>query len=48
MAPTQFVDDTPAEKTEQVRHQLLNHSALVGVEIGWSTGLILCTKRHET
>jgi predicted O-methyltransferase YrrM len=48
MTPTQFVDDTHAEKTEQVRHQLLNHPALVSVEIDWSTGLILCTKRHET
>jgi predicted O-methyltransferase YrrM len=47
MTPTHFIDDNHANKTEQVRDQLLNHPALVSVEIDWSTGLILCTKRHE-
>lgn len=33
-------------KTAEVRSHLLNSDELTVVEIGWSTGLILCTRRH--
>lgn len=46
MQPATFVDDNHAHKTTEVRDQLHNHPDLVSVEITWSTGLILSTRRH--
>jgi predicted O-methyltransferase YrrM len=46
MTPGEFADDEHARKTAQVRVRLLDHPDLVSVEIGWSTGLILSTRRQ--
>lgn len=45
MAPASFVDANHAHKTQQVRSRLLSRPDIITVEIGWSTGLILCTRR---
>jgi hypothetical protein len=45
MAPELFSDANYAHKTWQVRSRLLSRPDLPGVEIAWSTGLILSTKR---
>lgn len=46
MTPEHFLDNTHAEHTRRVRHQLLDHPKLISAEVSWSTGLILCTKLH--
>jgi predicted O-methyltransferase YrrM len=46
MAPGEFADDHHARKTSEVRARLLSHPDLASVEIAWSTGLILCTRRR--
>lgn len=46
MTPAEFVNDEHRTKTAEVRSHLLNSDELTVVEIGWSTGLILCTRRH--
>ncbi len=45
MAPELFSDANYAHKTLQVRSRLLSRPDLINVEIAWSTGLILSTKR---
>jgi demethylmenaquinone methyltransferase/2-methoxy-6-polyprenyl-1,4-benzoquinol methylase len=47
MTPRAFVDEHHALKTGEVRDRLLAHPDLVSVEIGWSTGLILSTRRRD-
>jgi predicted O-methyltransferase YrrM len=46
MAPGEFMNDHHARKTSEVRARLLNHPDLTSVEIAWSSGLILCTRRR--
>src|SRR5689334_18579503 len=45
MTPGEFADEHHARKTAEVRSRLLGHPALVSVEIAWSSGLILSTRR---
>jgi len=45
MTPGEFADDHHARKTSEVRARLLDHPDLISVEIAWSTGLILSTRR---
>jgi predicted O-methyltransferase YrrM len=47
MTPGEFADDVHARKTREVRARLLDHPDLASVEITWSTGLILSTRRHR-
>lgn len=47
MTPDVLMDDSHARKTAEVRDRLLQHDDLVSVEIAWSTGLILSTRRHS-
>jgi predicted O-methyltransferase YrrM len=47
MTPAEFLDGSHARKTAEVRDRLLHHPDLVSVEIAWSTGLILSTRRHS-
>jgi demethylmenaquinone methyltransferase/2-methoxy-6-polyprenyl-1,4-benzoquinol methylase len=45
MTPGEFADEHHARKTSEVRARLLGHPDLVSVEIAWSSGLILSTRR---
>ena len=45
MTPGEFADEQHARKTAEVRSRLLGHPDLVSVEIAWSSGLILSTRR---
>jgi demethylmenaquinone methyltransferase/2-methoxy-6-polyprenyl-1,4-benzoquinol methylase len=45
MTPGEFADEHHARKTAEVRSRLLGHPDLVSVEIAWSSGLILSTRR---
>lgn len=45
MTPERFQDTLHERKTSEVREALLGHPDLVVVEIGWSTGLMLCVRR---
>ena len=45
MAPELFADANYAHKTWQVRSRLLSRPDLISVEMSWSSGLILSTKR---
>lgn len=47
MAPVEFANDLHAHITSAVRARLLGHPNLTSVEIAWSTGLILSTRRHR-
>jgi demethylmenaquinone methyltransferase/2-methoxy-6-polyprenyl-1,4-benzoquinol methylase len=47
MTPAVFVSEEHRSKTAEVRRHLLSSHDLAAVEIGWSTGLILCTRRHS-
>lgn len=47
MTPAEFVNDEHRDKTAEVRAHLLSSDEVTVVEIGWSTGLILCTRRHD-
>lgn len=47
MTPPEFVNEAHRDKTAEVRSILLASELLVSVEIGWATGLILCTRRHR-
>lgn len=47
MTPAEFIDDMHRTKTIEVRERLLSDARLVAVEIGWSSGLILCARRHK-
>jgi demethylmenaquinone methyltransferase/2-methoxy-6-polyprenyl-1,4-benzoquinol methylase len=47
MTPAGFMDDEHREKTAEVRAHLLASPHLTAVEIGWSTGLILCSRRRD-
>ncbi|MGH7153843.1 MAG: O-methyltransferase [Acetobacteraceae bacterium] len=47
MTPSEFMDDHHARKTSEVRARLLDHPGLTSVEIAWSTGLILSTRRRS-
>jgi demethylmenaquinone methyltransferase/2-methoxy-6-polyprenyl-1,4-benzoquinol methylase len=47
MTPAEFADDYHARKTSEVRARLLTHPDLTSVEMAWSTGLILCTRRRR-
>jgi len=46
MTPARFMDDEHRAKTAEVRAHLLASPDVTAVEIGWSTGLILCSRRH--
>lgn len=46
MTPPQFVNDEHRNKTAEVRSHLLSNPEVTAVEIEWSTGLILCTRRY--
>lgn len=46
MTPGEFADEHHARKTAEVRSRLLGPSDLISsVEIAWSSGLILSTRR---
>lgn len=45
MTPGEFADEQHARKTAEVRSRLLGHPDLISVEIAWSSGLILSTRR---
>ena len=45
MKPVAFADEHHARKAAEVRSRLLGHPDLVSVEIAWSSGLILSTRR---
>jgi demethylmenaquinone methyltransferase/2-methoxy-6-polyprenyl-1,4-benzoquinol methylase len=45
MTPGEFADERHARKTAEVRGRLLGHPDLISVEIAWSSGLILSTRR---
>jgi predicted O-methyltransferase YrrM len=45
MTPGDFADEHHARKTAEVRSLLLGHPELISVEIAWSSGLILSTRR---
>jgi demethylmenaquinone methyltransferase/2-methoxy-6-polyprenyl-1,4-benzoquinol methylase len=45
MTPGEFADEHHSRKTSQVRARLLGHLDLISVEIAWSSGLILSTRR---
>lgn len=45
MTPAEFVNDEHRDKTAEVRDHLLSSDDLVSVELAWSTGLILGTRR---
>lgn len=47
MTPAEFADDRHARITSEVRARLLGHPDLTSVEIAWSTGLILSTRRPQ-
>jgi demethylmenaquinone methyltransferase/2-methoxy-6-polyprenyl-1,4-benzoquinol methylase len=47
MTPSRFIDDDHARKTAEVCTQLLDHPDLTSLEIAWSTGLILSTRRRN-
>lgn len=47
MTPGAFIDDSHSRKTREVRTRLLSHPDLISVEMSWSTGLILCSRRHS-
>ncbi len=44
MAPTEFTNDLHRDKTAEVRATLLGDPRILAVEIGWSSGVILCTR----
>jgi predicted O-methyltransferase YrrM len=46
MTPGESADQHHASKTSGVRSLLLGHADLVSVEIAWSSGLILSTRRR--
>lgn len=46
MRPGEFADEYHARKTSEVRSLLLGHPDLISVEIAWSSGLILSTRRR--
>jgi demethylmenaquinone methyltransferase/2-methoxy-6-polyprenyl-1,4-benzoquinol methylase len=45
MTPPEFADDLHRTKTIEVRQRLLTDDRLFVVEIGWSSGVILCARR---
>ena len=45
MTPGEFADEHHARKTAEVRSRLLGHADLISVEMAWSSGLILSTRR---
>jgi hypothetical protein len=45
MTPGEFADERHARKTAEVRGRLLGHPDLISLEIAWSSGLILSTRR---
>jgi predicted O-methyltransferase YrrM len=47
MTPGGFADDHHARKISEVRARLLGHPDLTSVEIAWSTGLILSTRKRS-
>jgi predicted O-methyltransferase YrrM len=46
MQPKPSTNRPPGPRTDRTRARLLSHSGLVGVPIPWSSGLVLCTRRH--
>jgi predicted O-methyltransferase YrrM len=46
MTPGGYADDNHARKVSEVRDRLLGHPGLASVEIAWSTGLILSTRKR--
>jgi predicted O-methyltransferase YrrM len=44
MRPPVWIDETHRTKVAEVRSRLLGSPELVSVEIGWATGIILCTR----
>jgi demethylmenaquinone methyltransferase/2-methoxy-6-polyprenyl-1,4-benzoquinol methylase len=47
MTPDEFADDHHARKISEVRARLLGHPDLTSVEIAWSTGLVLSTRKRS-
>ena len=47
MTPREFMDNHHERNTSQVRARLLDHPDLTSVEVAWSTGLILSTRRRS-
>jgi predicted O-methyltransferase YrrM len=47
MTPGGYADDHHARKISEVRARLLGHPDLISVEIAWSTGLILSTRKQS-
>jgi demethylmenaquinone methyltransferase/2-methoxy-6-polyprenyl-1,4-benzoquinol methylase len=47
MTPHEFVDDIHRTKTIEVRERLLTDDRLAAVEIGWSSGIIVCARRVD-
>jgi predicted O-methyltransferase YrrM len=47
MTPGEFADDNHARKIGEVRDRLLGHPGLTSVEIAWSTGLILSSRKRS-
>jgi demethylmenaquinone methyltransferase/2-methoxy-6-polyprenyl-1,4-benzoquinol methylase len=45
MTPPSYMNEQHRDKTIEVRERLLADDRLVVVEIAWSTGIILCTRR---
>lgn len=45
LAPGRFVDVNREHKSQQLRRRVLGRPDLISIEIAWSTGLILSTKR---
>jgi demethylmenaquinone methyltransferase/2-methoxy-6-polyprenyl-1,4-benzoquinol methylase len=46
MSPPSFMNEQHREKTIEVGERLLADDRLVAVEIAWSSGIILCTRRR--
>jgi hypothetical protein len=47
MTPHELVDDIHRTKTIEVRERLLTDDRLAAVEIGWSSGLIVCARQAD-
>lgn len=46
MTPSELANDLHRDKIVEVRQRLLHDDRLVAVEIGWSTGIIMCSRAH--
>ena len=46
MTPEEWWEEEQREKQRQVSQALLSHAGLVSIEMEWSTGVILCVRKH--